>query len=73
MLSAAIVAASVGFVPAAVTLAGGLTAMVLTDNISMADIDLLVAIGFLGWVKETVPDDCSHLKAWHARASAEVG
>ena len=43
------------------------------DNISMADIDLLVAIGFLGWVKETVPDNCSHLKAWHERASAELG
>jgi len=41
------------------------------DNFSMADIDLLVAIGFLAWVKEEVPDSCTHLKAWQERASAQ--
>ena len=42
------------------------------DNFSVADIDLLVTIDFLAWVKESVPDSCSHLKAWYERASAKV-
>ena len=43
------------------------------DNLSFADIDLLVTIGFMGWVKQTVPDDCTNLKAWQERAQAELG
>lgn len=39
------------------------------DNFSMADIDLYTTIGFLGWVKEGIPEECEHLKAWHARAA----
>jgi glutathione S-transferase len=39
------------------------------DNFTLADIDLLVAIDFAGWVKERIPDDCEHLKAWYERAS----
>jgi len=42
------------------------------DNFSVADIDLLVAIDFLGWIKEPVPEDCAHVKAWHQRAAARV-
>ena len=40
------------------------------DTFSLADIDLLVTIGFMGWVKQSIPEDCSHLKAWHERAAA---
>ncbi len=42
------------------------------DNFTAADIDLLVAIDFLAWIKEPVPESCAHLKAWHQRASARV-
>lgn len=42
------------------------------DNFTFADIDLLVGIEFLGWVKQSVPDDCTHLKAWAERAAAEL-
>ena len=42
------------------------------DNFSVADIDLLVTIDFLAWVKESVPDSCPDLKAWYERASAKV-
>lgn len=42
------------------------------DNFSFADIDLHCTIGFLGWVKQTIPEDCKHLQAWHERASAEL-
>lgn len=42
------------------------------DNFSFADIDLLTAIGFMGWIKRSIPDDCPHLQAWYERASAEV-
>ena len=42
------------------------------DNFTFADIDLLAAVDFMAWVKESVPEECTHLKAWHARAQAEL-
>ena len=42
------------------------------DNLSFADIDLLVGIDFLAWVKQSVPEDCTHLQAWYQRAAAEL-
>lgn len=43
------------------------------DNFTFADIDLVVAVDFMGWVKQTVPEDCTHLLAWRERARAELG
>lgn len=43
------------------------------DNFTFADIDLLVAVNFMGWVKQAVPEDCTHLLAWYSRAKAELG
>jgi glutathione S-transferase len=43
------------------------------DNFSVADIDLYVTIGFLGWIKKPVPEDCTNLLAWHQRASEKIG
>jgi len=43
-----------------------------TDSFSFADIDLLVSIDFLSWVKQSIPDDCKHLRAWYERARAEL-
>jgi glutathione S-transferase len=42
------------------------------DNFTFADIDLLVGIGFMAWVKQSVPEQCTHLKAWYERAEAEL-
>ena len=42
------------------------------DHFSAADIDLYVAIGFLGWIKKPVPEVCTNLKAWHERASKKL-
>ncbi|GAB5450981.1 MAG: glutathione S-transferase [Halioglobus sp.] len=42
------------------------------DNFSFADIDLHTCIGFLGWVKKSVPEDCKHLQAWYERASDQL-
>jgi len=42
------------------------------ENFTFADIDLLVAIDFLAWVKQVVPDECGHLKRWYERATAEL-
>jgi glutathione S-transferase len=41
------------------------------DKPSFADIELLIAIDFMAWVKHPVPEDCTHLKAWYERAKAE--
>jgi len=41
-------------------------------HFSMADTDLIAAIDFLRWIKEPVPEDCTHLKDWYDRATAEV-
>jgi glutathione S-transferase len=40
------------------------------DYFSMADIVLLCGIDFAGFVKMPIPDDCTHLKAWHERVTA---
>jgi len=42
------------------------------EHFSVADIDLLVCIDFLGWIKEPVPEACTHLKAWYQRATEYV-
>lgn len=42
------------------------------DHFSAADIDLLVSIDFLAWIKEPVPDACTHLKDWYRRATAKL-
>lgn len=42
------------------------------DTISFADIDLLVGVDFMGWVKYPVPEDCTHLKAWYEKAKAAL-
>ena len=43
------------------------------DNFSAADIDLLVAIDFLSWIKQAVPQECTHLLDWYQRANAHLG
>lgn len=43
------------------------------ESFSQADIDLLVAVEFLGWIKAEVPAECANLHAWLARAQAELG
>ena len=43
------------------------------NGFTFADIDLLVAIDFMAWVRESIPEDCTHLRAWHDRARAELG
>jgi len=43
------------------------------DNFTFADIDLLVSIEFMAWVKQTIPEDCNHLRAWYDSAKAELG
>ena len=47
-------------------------AWIAGDNFSFADIDLLVAVDFMAWVKQSVPDECTHLKAWYEKASAQM-
>jgi glutathione S-transferase len=42
------------------------------DNFTVADIDLLVTIDFLAWIKQSVPDNCKHLLDWYQRATARV-
>jgi glutathione S-transferase len=42
------------------------------DAFTVADIDLLVAIDFLAWIRQSVPDQCVHLQDWYQRASAHI-
>lgn len=48
------------------------SAWVAGENFSFADIDLLVATDFMAWVKQSIPEDCSHLIAWREKASAHL-
>ncbi len=51
----------------------GTSNWVAGDNFTFADIDLLVSIDFMAWVKQAVPAQCSNLKSWYERAAAELG
>ncbi len=43
------------------------------DKFSFADIDLLVAVGFSGWVKCKPPEELTRLHEYITRATAELG
>ncbi len=43
------------------------------DQVTLADIDLLAIIEFAGWVKEGVPEDCSHIHSWLPRVKEALG
>lgn len=46
---------------------------IVGDAISMADIDVFVVCGFAGWVKESIPDNCTQLLGWYQRVAQELG
>jgi glutathione S-transferase len=43
------------------------------SGVTLADIDLLVAVEFAGWIKESVPESCTHLHGWLARTRETLG
>lgn len=43
------------------------------NAVSLADIDLLIATEFAGWVKESVPPQCSNIHDWLPRARDALG
>ncbi|MEE4193177.1 MAG: glutathione S-transferase family protein [Halieaceae bacterium] len=43
------------------------------DHFSFADIDLFCLVQFAGWIKESIPEDCSNMQAWYPRAEKELG
>ena len=45
---------------------------VAASGISFADIDLYCLVEFAGWIKQGIPEECAHFRAWHERASAEL-
>lgn len=45
---------------------------IIGDQFSFADIDMYCINEFAGWIKEGIPEHCTHLKAWHERAAAEL-
>ena len=40
------------------------------DRYTIADISTLVLTDFAGWIKLKVPQECGHLRRWHAAVSA---
>jgi glutathione S-transferase len=46
------------------------TEFVAGARYSIADITTLVGVDFARWVKVTVPEECGHLRRWHAQVSA---
>jgi glutathione S-transferase len=40
------------------------------DRYTIADISTLVLTDFAGWIKLKVPQECAHLRRWHAAVSA---
>jgi glutathione S-transferase len=48
----------------------GQSEFVAGPRYSVADITMLVAVDFARWVKMPVPEECQHLRRWHAQVSA---
>ena len=49
------------------------SAYVAGDSITFADIDLYTACGFTRWVKQGIPEECTHLQAWFDKVGPELG
>ncbi len=45
------------------------TEFVAGEKYSAADITTLVAVDFAQWIELGIPDECQHLKRWHAQVS----
>lgn len=43
------------------------------DSLTLADIDMLVAVNVSNWIKESIPEDLAHLQAWIERTRAALG
>ncbi len=43
------------------------------DTLSLADIDAFVLCDFAGWVKESIPEDCTQLQSWYQRIATDLG
>lgn len=56
------------FEAANAALAGG--EFVAGTRYTIADISMLVAVDFAGWIKVPIPDHCTHLRRWYDAASA---
>jgi len=48
----------------------GTSQFVAGPRYSIADITTLVVVDFARWVKLSVPEECAHLRRWHAQVSA---
>lgn len=43
------------------------------DTLTLADIDLLVAVETARWVKEELPESCSNLQRWYRQTKEQLG
>ena len=43
------------------------------DTVSQADIDLYVVLGFCGWVRRAIPEDCGALQTWFDTMKLKLG
>ncbi|CAA0087612.1 Protein LigF [Zhongshania aliphaticivorans] len=43
------------------------------DSLSQADIDLYVVLGFCGWVRRAIPEECAALQQWFEQMKTKLG
>lgn len=43
------------------------------ENVSIADIDMLVVLDVASWVKESLPDECANIRRWLPQVRATLG
>ncbi|MGK0499571.1 MAG: glutathione S-transferase [Oceanicoccus sp.] len=46
---------------------------IVGDQLSFADIDAFVVVGFAGWVKKAIPAECQYMQAWYQRMKRQLG
>jgi glutathione S-transferase len=42
------------------------------SSVTMADIDALVTCDFARWIRQSIPEDCAHIRRWHAALGARA-
>jgi len=45
---------------------------IVGDQLTLADIDAYVLCSFVGWIKQQVPEECTHILRWHNIVSKDL-
>jgi glutathione S-transferase len=45
---------------------------IVGNSLTLADVDCYAIVGFAGWVKAAIPDNCPNMQAWYDRVKSDL-